>query len=228
MRVTFSGAPRSPFQTSSLKSRGAQCAADLDADGQAFHFDLPWVALALVRLAQERQPLRVDFVPYACGSSVPLSRRWRTGTFTRNRSLIGISRRVARTVLPGLSPAGRKYFTPELPSAASVNASSHCAVDTVILAAQNPLCPLPQRAAFSPEPQPKTYTQEAFMPVKPVPEGFHTLTPNLVFKNAAGAIDFYIKVFGAKELSRVPTGHAARSCMPSCRSAIAKSSSTIR
>lgn len=40
------------------------------------------------------------------------------------------------------------------------------------------------------------------MSVKPVPEGFHTLTPNLVCKNAAGAIDFYIKVFGAKELSR--------------------------
>jgi len=45
------------------------------------------------------------------------------------------------------------------------------------------------------------------MPVKPIPEGFHTLTPNLVCKNAAGAIDFYIKVFGAKELSRVPGPH---------------------
>jgi uncharacterized glyoxalase superfamily protein PhnB len=42
------------------------------------------------------------------------------------------------------------------------------------------------------------------MSVKPVPEGFHTLTPNLVFKNAAGAIDFYTKVFGAKELVRMP------------------------
>ena len=40
------------------------------------------------------------------------------------------------------------------------------------------------------------------MAVKPVPEGLHTLTPNLVCKNAAGAIDFYIKVFGAKELAR--------------------------
>jgi PhnB protein len=40
------------------------------------------------------------------------------------------------------------------------------------------------------------------MSVKPVPEGFHTLTPNLVCKNAAGAIDFYIKAFGAKELGR--------------------------
>jgi PhnB protein len=45
------------------------------------------------------------------------------------------------------------------------------------------------------------------MSVKPIPEGFHSLTPNLVCKNAVGAIDFYIKVFGAKELSRVPGPH---------------------
>ena len=31
------------------------------------------------------------------------------------------------------------------------------------------------------------------MSVKPIPEGFHTLTPNLVCKNAVGAIDFYIE-----------------------------------
>lgn len=42
------------------------------------------------------------------------------------------------------------------------------------------------------------------MAVKPVPEGLRTLTPNLVFKNAAGAIDFYVKAFGAKETARVP------------------------
>ena len=41
------------------------------------------------------------------------------------------------------------------------------------------------------------------MSVKPIPEGFHTLTPNLVCKNAVGAIDFYVKVFGAKELVRM-------------------------
>src|SRR5271163_3146396 len=45
------------------------------------------------------------------------------------------------------------------------------------------------------------------MSVRAVPEGFHTLTPNLVCKNAAGAIDFYAKVFGAKELSRVAGPH---------------------
>lgn len=41
------------------------------------------------------------------------------------------------------------------------------------------------------------------MSVMPIPGGFHTLTPNLVCKNSAGAIDFYIKVFGAKELVRM-------------------------
>ena len=41
------------------------------------------------------------------------------------------------------------------------------------------------------------------MSVNPIPEGFHTLTPNRVCKNAVGAIDFYVKVFGAKELVRM-------------------------
>lgn len=38
--------------------------------------------------------------------------------------------------------------------------------------------------------------------VKRVPEGMHTVTPHLVVQNAAGAIEFYRKAFGAKELSR--------------------------
>jgi uncharacterized glyoxalase superfamily protein PhnB len=50
--------------------------------------------------------------------------------------------------------------------------------------------------------------------VKPIPEGMHTLTPHLVCKNAAQAIDFYKKAFGATELGRqaMPDGkimHAA-------------------
>ncbi|HXW55729.1 MAG TPA: VOC family protein [Candidatus Cybelea sp.] len=35
--------------------------------------------------------------------------------------------------------------------------------------------------------------------VKPIPEGYHSITPNLVSNNASGAIDFYKKVFGATE-----------------------------
>jgi len=42
------------------------------------------------------------------------------------------------------------------------------------------------------------------MSAKPIPDGFRSLTPNLVCANAAGAIDFYKKVFGATELVRMP------------------------
>jgi PhnB protein len=40
---------------------------------------------------------------------------------------------------------------------------------------------------------------EAFMPVKPVPEGYHTITPHLIVRDAARAIEFYKQAFGAKE-----------------------------
>ncbi|TFW21665.1 VOC family protein [Massilia arenosa] len=40
--------------------------------------------------------------------------------------------------------------------------------------------------------------------VQAVPEGFHSITPHLVCENAAAAIDFYVKAFGAVELSRMP------------------------
>jgi len=48
--------------------------------------------------------------------------------------------------------------------------------------------------------------QEADMPnaVNPIPSNFHTITPNLIFQNAAGAIEFYKKVFDAVELARMP------------------------
>jgi uncharacterized glyoxalase superfamily protein PhnB len=40
--------------------------------------------------------------------------------------------------------------------------------------------------------------------VKPVPENFTSITPNLVCRDAAAAIEFYKAVFGAEELARVP------------------------
>src|SRR5712671_5456462 len=40
--------------------------------------------------------------------------------------------------------------------------------------------------------------------VKPVPEGFHTVTPAIVVRDAAKAIDFYKKALGAQELMRMP------------------------
>ena len=37
---------------------------------------------------------------------------------------------------------------------------------------------------------------------KPVPEGYHTITPQLTLDNAAQTIDWYKKALGAEELSR--------------------------
>src|SRR5688572_1649883 len=37
---------------------------------------------------------------------------------------------------------------------------------------------------------------------KPVPEGYHTITPQLTLDNAAQTIDWYKKAFGAEEISR--------------------------
>jgi PhnB protein len=51
------------------------------------------------------------------------------------------------------------------------------------------------------------------MAVKPIPEGYHSVTPYLIIEGAGEAIEFYQKAFGAKELFRFPTpdgkiGHA--------------------
>jgi len=49
--------------------------------------------------------------------------------------------------------------------------------------------------------------------VKPIPDGYHSITPYLIIKGAADAIEFYKKAFGAAELLRMPQpdgkiGHA--------------------
>jgi uncharacterized glyoxalase superfamily protein PhnB len=50
-----------------------------------------------------------------------------------------------------------------------------------------------------------TTFQESAMPnVKPIPEGFRTVTPHLVCDGAAEAIEFYKKAFGAVEIARLP------------------------
>jgi PhnB protein len=51
------------------------------------------------------------------------------------------------------------------------------------------------------------------MAVKPIPDGYHSVTPYLIVKGGAEAIEFYKKAFGAKELMRMPMpdgrlGHA--------------------
>ena len=49
--------------------------------------------------------------------------------------------------------------------------------------------------------------------VSPIPQGYHTITPYLVIKGAAQAIEYYKKVFGATEVVRMngpdgKVGHA--------------------
>ena len=40
--------------------------------------------------------------------------------------------------------------------------------------------------------------------VRPIPEGYHSLTPAITCKDAARAIDFYKQAFGATEIMRMP------------------------
>ncbi len=40
--------------------------------------------------------------------------------------------------------------------------------------------------------------------VKPIPEGFHTLTPSMSLERCGEAIEFFKKAFGARELHRAP------------------------
>ena len=51
--------------------------------------------------------------------------------------------------------------------------------------------------------KPKAKTR-ATAKVKPIPEGFHALTPYLIVRGCAEAIEFYQRAFGAKEHYRFP------------------------
>jgi PhnB protein len=48
------------------------------------------------------------------------------------------------------------------------------------------------------------------MATKSIPDGYHSVTPYLIVKGAAGAIDFYKRVFGATELMRMPDPNDGR------------------
>ena len=54
-------------------------------------------------------------------------------------------------------------------------------------------------------------TQRSVLPImenkmktKPIPDGYHSVTPYLIIKGAAQAIDFYKRAFGATELVHMP------------------------
>ena len=64
---------------------------------------------------------------------------------------------------------------------------------------------------------PQTRAEGGLMSVQPVPEGYHTLIPYLAVDDAAKAIEYYKKAFGAKERVRMD-GRTARSATPSSRS----------
>jgi PhnB protein len=42
------------------------------------------------------------------------------------------------------------------------------------------------------------------MSVRPIPEGYHTVTPFLAVDDASAAIEFYARAFGARERTRMP------------------------
>lgn len=44
------------------------------------------------------------------------------------------------------------------------------------------------------------------MAVKPIPEGYHSVTPYLIIKGAAEALEYYKRALGAKELMRIDHG----------------------
>jgi PhnB protein len=45
--------------------------------------------------------------------------------------------------------------------------------------------------------------------VKPVPEGYHTVTPSLIVGDAAGALEFYKRALGAEEIFRMTSPDGA-------------------
>ena len=57
--------------------------------------------------------------------------------------------------------------------------------------------------------------------VKPIPEGYHSVTPYLAVDDAASALEFYHRAFGARERMRMPApggkvGHAEIEIGGSC------------
>ncbi|HUJ86666.1 MAG TPA: VOC family protein [Burkholderiales bacterium] len=62
-------------------------------------------------------------------------------------------------------------------------------------------------------PAKKAAARKAAKKVQAIPKGYNVVTPYLAVRGAAGAIEFYVKAFGAKEVMRMPgpggkLGHA--------------------
>jgi PhnB protein len=52
--------------------------------------------------------------------------------------------------------------------------------------------------------RPARATRPAATRVRPVPAGYHTVTPYLTVDDGARAIEFYVRAFGAREKERMP------------------------
>src|SRR5262249_18752797 len=81
----------------------------------------------------------------------------------------------------------------------------------VSLAGSDPAKLQPDKFPLPPIPPPapgvhwrKFHTGVSLM-TQPIPPGFHTLTPHLVIRDAARAIEFYKKAFGAEVMGIMPT-----------------------
>jgi PhnB protein len=60
------------------------------------------------------------------------------------------------------------------------------------------------------------------MTVKPIPDGYHSVTPYLMIKGASEAIEFYNRAFGATEICRLsqPSGRIGHAEIKICDSSI--------
>jgi PhnB protein len=67
--------------------------------------------------------------------------------------------------------------------------------------------------AANPQPSTCNLKEKIMSKVSPIPKGYNSITPYLIIKGAAQAIDYYKKIFGATEVFRMDTpdgkvGHA--------------------
>jgi PhnB protein len=60
------------------------------------------------------------------------------------------------------------------------------------------------KSSAAPSSTPAAAVQPAAGKVKPIPKGYHSVTPYMVVRDAAKAIDFYKQAFGTTEISRMP------------------------
>ena len=65
-------------------------------------------------------------------------------------------------------------------------------------------CGAPKADTAKPEPAPAPAPAPVVKNVKPIPEGFFVLTPQITVKGVDQAVDFYVKAFGATEVLALP------------------------